>query len=42
MEKLGTKVLVHQKKEKGIIEIEYFSQEDLDRLVEIFESIELS
>ncbi len=37
---LGTKVLINQKvKDKGKIEIEYYSNEELERLMEIFESI---
>jgi len=32
---LGTKVRVHGSSKKGKIEIEYFSQEDLERLIEI-------
>lgn len=36
----GTKVEIHQKgKNKGKIEIEYYSQEDLDRLLEMMQSI---
>jgi ParB family chromosome partitioning protein len=31
---LGTKVLIHQKGKKGKIEIEYYSYEDLERIVE--------
>ncbi|MCI7813339.1 MAG: ParB/RepB/Spo0J family partition protein [Lachnospiraceae bacterium] len=38
---LGTKVTVkHQKNHKGKIEIEYYSDEDLDRLVSMLESIQ--
>ncbi len=33
---LGTKVRIHHKGKKGSIEIEYYSLEELDRLVEIF------
>lgn len=37
---LGTKVSIHQKKNnKGKIEIEYYSQEDLDRLLEMIQTI---
>lgn len=36
----GTKVEIHQKgKNKGKIEIEYYSQAELERLIELFESI---
>lgn len=36
----GTKVAIHQKgKNKGKIEIEYYSQAELERLIELFESI---
>ena len=31
---LGTKVMIHQKGKKGKIEIEYYSDEDLERIVE--------
>lgn len=31
----GTKVLINSKKDKGMIEIEYYSQEDLQRILEI-------
>lgn len=38
---LGTKVEIHQKnKNKGKIEIEYYSQYELDRLLELIKSIE--
>lgn len=37
---LGTKVAVHQKdKEKGKIEIEYYSKDELERIIELFQSI---
>lgn len=37
---MGTKVLIHQKnKEKGKIEIEYYSVEELERIMELFQSI---
>lgn len=37
---MGTKVLIHQKnKEKGKIEIEYYSAEELERIMELFQSI---
>ncbi len=37
---IGTKVLIHKKqKNKGSIEIEYYSNEELERLIEIFDSI---
>ena len=36
----GTKVFIHRKKNnKGKIEIEYYSRDDLDRIIELFESI---
>ena len=38
-DKLGTKVVVKPKKEGGVIEVEFYSPEDLNRLVEIFENI---
>lgn len=36
---LGTKVKVKEKKEGGIIEIDFYSPEDLERLIEMFEAI---
>ena len=37
---MGTKVVINQKdKNKGRIEIEYYSQEELDRLIELMESL---
>jgi ParB family transcriptional regulator, chromosome partitioning protein len=36
----GTKVLVRSKKEGGSIDIEFYSPEDLNRLLEIFEKLE--
>ena len=36
---LGTKVKIKTKKEGGTIEIEYYSAEDLNRLIEMFETI---
>lgn len=37
---MGTKVLIHRKdKNKGRIEIEYYSQEELERLIELMESM---
>lgn len=37
---VGTKVAIHHKgKQKGKIEIEYYSQAELERLIEMFESI---
>ncbi len=37
---LGTKVSVnHKKNNKGKIEIEYYSNEELERLLELFETI---
>ena len=36
----GTRVFIHRKKNnKGKIEIEYYSREDLDRIIDLFESI---
>ena len=40
-EKMGTKVSInHKKGGKGKIEIEYYSQEELERIIELFESVE--
>jgi len=36
---LGTKVVVHSRKEGGSIEVEFYSPEDLNRLLEIFEKL---
>ena len=37
---VGTKVTINRKKNnQGRIEIEYYSQEELERIIEIFESI---
>ena len=37
---LGTKVSIHKKTaKKGIIEIEYYSPEELDRIIELFQTI---
>lgn len=37
---LGTKVMIHKKDaKKGTIEIEYYSPEELDRIIELFQSI---
>ena len=37
---VGTKVSIQRKnKQKGKIEIEYYSTEELERLIELFESI---
>jgi ParB family transcriptional regulator, chromosome partitioning protein len=37
---IGTKVSIHKKqKNKGSIEIEYYSNEELERLIEVFDSI---
>lgn len=37
---VGTKVSIqHKNKNKGKIEIEYYSQEELERLIDLFESI---
>ncbi len=37
---LGTKVLIRPKKEGGTIEVDFYSPEDLSRLVELFDQIE--
>lgn len=37
-EALGTKVTIQHKKDKGKIEIEYYSNEELDRIIEIMEN----
>ena len=37
---MGTKVMIHRKdKSKGRIEIEYYSEAELERIVEMIESI---
>ena len=37
---IGTRVCIHRKnKDKGKIEIEYYSKEDLERIIELFEGI---
>ncbi|MCL2565801.1 MAG: ParB/RepB/Spo0J family partition protein [Defluviitaleaceae bacterium] len=36
---LGTKVSIKERKDKGKIEIEYFSKEDLDRLIGMFKNM---
>lgn len=37
---IGSKVAIHRKtKDKGKIEISYFSQEELERIVELLETI---
>ena len=37
---MGTKVVINRKdKNKGRIEIEYYSQEELERLIELMESM---
>ena len=37
---LGTKVAIHKKtSKKGTIEIEYYSPEELDRIIELFQTI---
>ncbi len=38
-EVFGTKVVVHSRKEGGSIEIEFYSPEDLNRLIEIFDQL---
>ena len=36
----GTRVFIHRKKNnKGKIEIEYYSREDLERIIDLFESV---
>ncbi len=40
-EKLGTQVKIRTRKEGGAIEIMYYSMEDLERLMEIFDQIKL-
>ena len=38
---MGTKVMIHRKdKSKGLIEIEYYSEAELERIVELIESIQ--
>lgn len=39
---LGTRVRIKGKEAKGLIEVEFYTKEDLNRLLEIFESIEES
>ncbi|HQL37220.1 MAG TPA: chromosome partitioning protein ParB, partial [Bacillota bacterium] len=34
---LGTKVTIHHKKNKGSIEIEYYSDEEFDRIFDLLE-----
>ena len=37
---VGTRVFIHRKKNnKGKIEIEYYSRDELERIIELFESI---
>lgn len=37
---VGTKVAINRKsKNKGKIEIEYYSEDELERIIELFESI---
>ena len=37
---MGTRVFIHRKKNnKGKIEIEYYSKDELERIIELFESI---
>ena len=36
---LGTKVRIHAKKNKGSIEIEYYSRDELERLFDLINSI---
>ena len=37
MDRLGTNVAIHEKKGKGKIEIEYLSQEDLTRILDLLQ-----
>jgi ParB family chromosome partitioning protein len=38
--KIGTKVSIHKKnKNKGSIEIEYYSSEELERIIDLFEAL---
>jgi len=39
---IGTKVSIHKKNNKGIIEIEFYSNEELERIMEMFDSIQTS
>lgn len=37
---VGTRVFIHRKKNnKGKIEIEYYSKDDLERIIDLFETI---
>ena len=37
---MGTRVQIHRKKnDKGKIEIEYYSKDELERIIDLFESI---
>lgn len=36
---MGTKVSIHNKNNKGIIEIEFYSNDELERIIDMFESI---
>ena len=36
---LGTRVQIKSGKKKGVIEVEYFGDEDLERLLDLFESL---
>ena len=37
---MGTKVMIHRKRNnKGKIEIEYYSKDELERIIDLFESI---
>ena len=38
-EALGTKVTLNQKGKKGKIEIEYYSKDDLERLIELLKTL---
>ncbi|HWO97483.1 MAG TPA: ParB/RepB/Spo0J family partition protein [Bacillus sp. (in: firmicutes)] len=40
-ESLGTSVTIKQNKSKGKIEIEFFSKDDLERLIEIFQGLQV-
>ena len=37
----GTKVQINQKGKKGTIELEYYSRDELNRLIELLKTVEL-
>lgn len=39
---IGTKVSIHKKSNKGIIEIEFYSNEELERIIEMFDAMQSS